>query len=676
MQGIFPAKTNSSMQDRRLAAIMFTDIAGFTATMGSDHNQALELLSANRKLQKPLIESHGGRWLKEMGDGVLASFDSAYQAVKCAIDIQLNCSETLKNKIRIGIHLGDISMGDNDVFGDGVNIASRLESAADPGCILISEPVRSSIRNNQDIEVQFIGPLQFKNVSDPVNTYAIVHPGMTKSTAKKARALIKKKSKYQWVLFILIFIAFSAAVVSWYFSKDFKINSGSRIGSLAVLPFDNLTGDPEMDVLIAGMHDNLITTMSQLGSLRIISKTSTLKYADDTMSIQEIARELDVDAIVEASVLKAGDSVRINVQLIQAYPDEKHVWANVFDKPYKNILGLFNEVTRSITDEINITLNTIEEKEFSTSRTINQESYEAFLTGKFYAEQHPTIENLNLALDYFNRSIALDSSFAPAYAGVSWVWITRYQQNIAEGSIALPQIYKYNNRALELDPEYPESYYHKAVIRLQSWDWELSEKAFLKSLELNPNHSFAHAHYSHLLMYQKRFAEAEPHLRMALQLDPLNPHIIGLCAIVYYSMGEIDKALSLINKGPDVFGRLGILESMYYNKKDYKKSIELLLSRADSVIYNLTLNEYEVNGYKSALILLAKKLEQFERPPMIGVAKFYNRAGLHDEAIQRLEEAFERHDPNMQYVFANPEFDSLKEDPRYIEIAKKMNLPL
>lgn len=664
---------------RQLAVIMFTDIAGFTSVMGKDHNEALELLSDNRKLQKPLIDQHGGKWLKEMGDGVLASFDSAYQAVKCAIEIQLHAGITLKNRIRIGIHLGDITVKDNDVFGDGVNIASRLESAADPGCILISDSVRSSIRNNQDIELQFIGSLHLKNVSDQVNAYAIIHPGMTRPTFNKAKSLIKKRTKYPLGLLISIFIILSAVAIAWYFSILSVDDPGNSIESLAILPFDNLTGDPDMDVLIAGMHDNLITTMSQLSSLRIISKTSTLKYADKAESMQEVARELDVDALIEASVLKAGDSVRINVQLIQAFPDEKHVWAKVFDKPFKNILGLYNEVTRSITDEINISLNKDQQREFSTTKTINQEAYEAFIKGKFYSEEHPTMENLDLALEYFNRSIALDSSFAPAYAGISWVWVSRYQLGMADGSVALPQIYKYNNRALELDPAYPESYYHKAIMSLQSWDWELSEKAFLKSIELNPNHSFAHAHYSHLLMYQKRFEEAEPHLEKALKLDPLNPHIIGLCAIVYWSKGESDKAISLTKKSRDVFGRLSIEESMHYFNKDYQESIKLLLtkSRADTAITNLTMDEFKKNGYESALILLAKKIEQHYPKPVTLLAQLYIRTGLNEEALRVLEEGYQKHDPNMQYVFVIPkEFESLKKNPRFIAIAEKMNLPL
>lgn len=657
---------------------MFTDIAGYTALMGSDHDLAVELLSENRRLQKPLIEKYEGKWMKEMGDGIMAGFDSAYQAVKCAIDIQLNSGELLKNKIRIGIHLGDISMKDNDVFGDGVNIASRLESAADPGCILISQSVRSSIRNNQDVDVQYIGSLKLKNVSDQVNTYAIVYPGLKKPTVKNARSLIKKNANHRRRIILSIFISLVLVVtVIWYFSKDYFNILGNTIESLAVLPFDNLTGDPEMNVLISGMHDNLITTVSQLSSLRIISKTSTLKYAERDVSIQEIARELDVDAIIEASVLKAGDSIRINVQLIQAFPDEKHIWANVFDKPFNNILGLYNDVTKSIASEINITISGDQSKDLSESKTIDQEAYQAYLKGKFYAEEHPTAENLELALEYFNRSIGLDSSFAPAYAGISWVWIARYQQGLAEGSVALPVIYRYNRRALELDPEYPESYYHKAIMSIQSWDWELSEKAFLKSIELNPNHAFAHAHYSHLLMYQKRYAEAEPHLKKALKLDPLNPHIIGLCALVYNSKGESDKALSLIQKSPDAFGRKGIEESRSYLNKDYKNSIELLLnrSRVDSIIAGLTMKEFNVKGYKSALIFLAKEIEKQNQKPLIFLARLYNRAGQSEKAIQLLEEAYEDHDPNMQYVFAIPkEFDNLENDPRYMGIAKKMNL--
>jgi adenylate cyclase len=315
-------------QKRQLQAIMFTDIAGFTKMMGSDTNKALNLVSDNRDLQKPLIEQHGGKWLKEMGDGVLANFSSAYNAVKCAIDIQQQANKYLKNKIRIGIHLGDVTIEEGDVLGDGVNIASRLESIADPGGIYISDSIHTSIRGNSDIKSMYLGEVQLKNVSEGIRTHAILGEGLPLPSRTKVKELThsgaNSKSIFRSATFYGIFIG-ALIIGSLLLWNKFFANNINDIQSLAVLPFANHTGDSTQADLASGMHFGLIGEMGKLGAIHVISRTSTLSYANTEKTIKEIASELNVDAIVEASLFSADDQINIQFNLVNAYPEEHQI---------------------------------------------------------------------------------------------------------------------------------------------------------------------------------------------------------------------------------------------------------------------------------------------------------------------------------------------------------------
>ncbi len=438
---------------RRLAAIMFTDIVGYTRLMGKDSDKALDLVRINKAIQKPLVKKHGGTWLKEMGDGAMAQFNSALDAVNCAIEIQKSAGSDLDAKLRIGIHLGDVVVSEKDVYGDGVNVASRLESIADPGGIYVSDSIEKAIRGQTSVQTKYLGELKLKNVDYGVRTYAILGEGIAFPSTKRLNKLARTGHSIRLVLYILVA---ALIVLGSLWLKDSPIIGNTKtIESLAVLPFDNLTGDSDQQFMLAGLHDNLITTLSQITSLRIISRTSTLQYQIKDKSTPDIARELGVDALLEASIIKFGDSVRINVQLVQAFPKEQHLWAEIFDWPLNNILNLYNQITQNIATKIDLSLTPREQTQLSNSRLVNPDAYGEYLKGQFHAEMF----GLENALYHFQRSLQIDSSFAPAYAGIAFVWIVKWQFNQAAASEAVPKIYSFNQKALDLDEDYPESLY-------------------------------------------------------------------------------------------------------------------------------------------------------------------------------------------------------------------------
>ena len=644
-------KIQGESSSRKLAAIMFTDIAGYTTLMGEDEDNALEILRNNRALQKPLIEQYDGKWLKEMGDGVLAYFDSVYHAVKCALEIQINADKDLKEKIRIGIHLGDVTFEGEDIFGDGVNIASRLESVASPGGVYFSESVFRAIRNANELKSHFVGEIEFKNVSYPIKTYCLRNEGLPPPLNAKIRNhLITKK-----------------------------------VESLAVLPFENLSGNPEQQFFVNGMHDALIGELSKIGSLRIISRTSTLLYQNSNKTVPQIAEELGVDGIIEASVLRIEDQVRIQAQLIQAFPKEQHLWANSYDKTIENILALHSEVVRDITKEIEVKLSASEEIHLANDQEINPEAYIAYLKGKFHWEKLSAAD-FEMAIENFNKAIDIEPTYAPPYAWLAGTFLVQVQMGLVNPEIAFPKVYEYLQLALEFDKNYSESHYISALVSfVVEWNWEKSEKSFLKAIQVNPNNPMAHAYYGHLLLVLSRFDESIDEMEKAIKMDPNNPLVQSLYGVVLVHTGDIEKAQKYFLKSmridPNNILNHRMLETIYYVKEDFKNAFEM----QKKILINDTrsLDElekgYDERDYKYALELLAKSKEEISKKEYVQpvwVAFIYIRLKMHDDALNWLEKGYEIHDQDMPYAFLPAALAELGSNPGFIQLAKKMKLPI
>ncbi|MDH3711361.1 MAG: hypothetical protein OER04_15815 [Cyclobacteriaceae bacterium] len=685
---------------RQLAAIMFTDIVGYTAMMQFDEKLGRTTAQHYRKTLEREVTSHGGTVVQNYGDGSLSTFSSAVEAVHCAIRLQLLFAEDPRVPLRVGIHIGDIVTDQGEIYGDGINVASRIESMGVTGAVLVSEAVGQNLKNHLDIQLTSLGYFDFKNVEEPIEVFAVGNQGLVIPNPENLRGKFKEQagrshhlsdsaplSPRKILLGVgTLIILLLAGYFGYYWltttSRVFdEASQGQTIRTLAVLPIDNLTGDSTQNNLIAGMHDNLITTLSQITSLNVISRTSSLSYAlREDKTIPQIASELGVDAIIEASVLRSGDSLRINVQLIRAVPTETHLWAQVFDRPFTDILYLFDDVSQSIAKEINTTLIKRSAVTVSSPREIDPVAFKAYLNGMFYLNNLPSSENLSTALDYFERSIKLDTTYAPAYAGMAAVWIFRWQLRMSPGPEAVPTIYTYNQKALELDENYAEAQYIKALMSLQSeWNWEKSEAAFKSAIESNPNHALAHAHYGHLLMHLQRFDESISQMEEATRLDPLSPFITGLYAVVLWHYGALDEALELTAQDSSAFARPLIQESISSIKGQHQKSLDLLeaiFGAIPAIQFQNIKDQFRDQGYQSAMKMLAESLEQVPLMSAVFISVLYNRAGLQDEAVRVLEEGYRNHDPDMPYAFVPVELENLESHPGYQALAHKMKLPI
>jgi class 3 adenylate cyclase len=286
-------------EDRKLAAIMFTDIVGYTALMGTDQDRAFEVLHKNREIHLSLIEKYHGKLIKELGDGMLAQFSSALDAVRCALDIQEKVAGSqLEVKLRIGIHLGDITIEHDDIFGDGVNIASRLQAITDPGGIYISEAIAEAVGRKKDIKYNYLGELELKNVSYPVKTYYLENEWLPQPPKIKILSLRTKTTRYKRISLAGGLLLITIIILGWWYFGRYD----QEIRAVAVLPVTNMTGDSTKNILLAGLHAGIRDELATIHSIRVPSRTTTNKYHNTNLSVPEIARELKVDAVIEVDL--------------------------------------------------------------------------------------------------------------------------------------------------------------------------------------------------------------------------------------------------------------------------------------------------------------------------------------------------------------------------------------
>jgi TolB-like protein/class 3 adenylate cyclase len=555
-------------QSRQLAAIMFTDIVGYTALMGKDSDKAMELVDVSKEIQMPLVEKHHGKWLKEMGDGAMAQFTSALDAVNCAMEIQENVRVKLDAKLRIGIHSGDITIKNNDIYGDGVNVAARLESIADPGGIYISESIEKAIRGQTNIQAKFLGEIQLKNVDYGVRTYALQGAGLPvpdlkgKKLAGGLLGQLKQPGAGRVRIISMLIGLLMIAVLGWIaYNKyiDYTGDDASTIEkSIAVLPFRNDSPNEENLYFCNGIMEGILNHLAKIPELTVISRTSVEQYRENPPSIVEIARELNVNYILEGSVLRIGDRVQISAQLINALED-KHLWSDQFDKNIETadiIFQVLAEVTKNIGRALKANISPEVQERIESVPTSDITAYDYFLQGKeHYYNWWRTHDNSNLtnAHRLFDLAIKQDSTFGLAYAGKAAVF---GRSDFVENYLDSVRIYC--DKAILLDPNAAFAY----VIRGKDYymmginDMKKARMNLKKAVELSPNDDFMVRNLAIFYAKNEEYITALEFFKRAEKIgrDPTalaaTYHLMGY--EVYLGIGDMDKALYFINKSIEI----------------------------------------------------------------------------------------------------------------------------
>ena len=455
------------------------------------------------------------------------------------------------------------------------------------------------------------------------------------------------------------------------------------IQSLVILPFENYTGDEKFDNMVASMHSLLIGDMGRISGLRVIGKTSSGTYKGIDKTAPEIASELEVDAVVEATVTCLGDSICMQFRLVNTVGKEEQLWVADYREDKGQILNLYNRVTRQIADEVMVKLTSKEDLLLDENRMADRDAVDAFLKGYTYLEDlHP--EALYKALDFLNEAVEKDPEWAPPYAGLTLIWGALAQMSAVTPEVAGPHIFSNLNKALELDPNLHETQFIMAGMAVwQEWNWEKGEEAFLNAIAVNPNDEMSRIYYSHLLVFLNRPDEAFIQGQLAVKLDPKNALIQALfapvvCEVLGWEAGyqQVETALEL---DPDNYFAINFLDQFAINVGEYDRAMEGLmyfLPFSDEIKDEIK-GIYAEQGIYDAYGVV---LDQLENNHVLGPGDMAMRYALvkkYEKALEAIEKAYEIRDPNLPYLTTKFScFQPLYKDPRFIAVVEKMGLTI
>jgi TolB-like protein/class 3 adenylate cyclase/Tfp pilus assembly protein PilF len=708
----------STEEIRKLAAIMFTDMVGYSALSQRDDKLAQELLEEHRQLLREIFSRFNGTEIKTIGDAFLIEFNSALEAAQCGIEIQRalakrnhDVSAERRIELRIGIHIGDVVHRGGDVYGDGVNIASRIERLAGPGGICVSMDVERQIRNALEARFEKLAATELKNISVAMDLFRIVLPwerqpaSAAKSEIRNPKSETGARSRWVFAAFIA-FALIAATLLGYKFWRTRNLVAPRQNASparteaatipeksIAVLPFENLSGDPANAYFADGIQEEILTRLSKIADLKVISRTSTQRYKSAPENLREIAQQLGVANILEGTVQKAADQVRVNVQLINAQNDSQ-LWAEKYDRKLTDIFTVESEVAANIANTLQARLTGTEQKAIAMHPTEKSEAHELYLRGRFYWNRSlgPAFfeKSFDKSREYYEKALQIDPTYALAYAGLADYY------GFAFGFGLLPPIEKWAKaeednaqRALELDPTLGEAYNPLAAVKLYYYrNWPEAEGDFRRGLELSPNFAEMHAHYAFCLVLFGRNDEAFAEMQRALALDPLSPRFGFSSGRLRFFTRQYDTAIEQYRKTleldpnfPPVHEGLGYA----YEKKGMQKEaieewVKALTLTGEKEEASILQQTYAMSGFEAAVRKSAeKKLEglnaKLARGEYVPAAEFVRiciRAGEKEQAFVWLAKAVQERNRLAWEIKINPLFDPLRSDPRFEALVQKV----
>lgn len=650
-------------QTRQLAAIMFTDIVGYTALMGNDEEKAFDLLRKNRQVQKTIIQKYNGRWIKELGDGVLASFSNVTEAVLDAGSIQQASADVDNLRLRIGIHLGDVVFENDDVFGDGVNIASRLLAQAEAGGICISESVHSNVANKKGITTNFLREEMLKNVKDMVRIYEVnVDPSVISETNSEAKQLSQQDSILEAV-------------------------KKTPEKSIAVLPFVNMSNDPEQDYFSDGIAEEILNSLAHVNGLRVAGRTSSFYFKGKNFDLRKIGQKLNVQSVLEGSVRRQGNTLRITAQLINVN-DGFHLWSERYDREMDDIFAIQDEIAFAITEKLKITLREKEKAIINKNPTDNHEAYDLYLKGRFYFNKRGP--GLIKALKFFEQALQKDPELVLAYTGMADAYCILALYCVIPPHDAMPKAREYAEKAIQLQSSHTEAYSALAFIStFYDWNWAEGKKRFQHVLSISADYAPAHYWYSYYLSFiDRNYEDAINQAKITADvLEPLVPISHHILSIMYINGGKFKEALEASKMAIELdassfpgYRGLG-LSLAGLNKYEeaieaFKTTVQLSSRQSISLVelswaYSLTGNITECQKIMDELI--TRSQTEYIAGIFLCCAAYFSKH--EDEAIRYMEQAFEQQDCTLPCIKVYPLGDFMRTDPRFQPFLSRMNFP-
>jgi len=640
-----------SENTRTLAAIMFTDIVGYTALMQEDEHKAKKLRDKHRLVLESSIEAYHGKILQYYGDGTLSMFNSAIEAAKSAIDIQKELSIEPKIPLRIGIHIGDIVQEDEGIYGDGVNVASRIENLSVPGAVLISDKIFDELSNKPELEAKSLGTFKLKNVKKPVEVFALTSEGLI-------------------------------------IPEPDDLNSSGRVGekSIAVLPFVNMSSDQENEYFSDGITEELLNSLTRIEGLKVTARTSSFAFKGLNKDIREIGAKLNVNTVLEGSVRKAGNRVRITSQLINV-SDGYHLWSETFDRNLEDIFAVQDEISKTIVNKLRTIYFDEKPKESLVKPPIeNLEAYNIYLKGKYYYHKW-TPDSILKAIEYFNSALKLEPDFAQALSWMAISNITLAALGYLHPDQAYPKGKELALRSLEIDDNIVESHISLVLVKVFfEWDFEGSYDSLKKASEISGNsvdyYGMSSFYYSAIGEYEKAVVEG----KKAVELDPLSLGMNGGLGFRLFLAQKYDEAIKQAKKtlelDPDYILAKQCLTWVYAETGEVEKAIEIGVELQKLTNYDLK-NEASLAFYYAkagnsgkARECLDQIFERMKEEKNITlsyeIALIYYGLNDYDNVFHYFEKAYEERSAGMIYLTKNPTFRNLWEDPRYKNIIERI----
>jgi adenylate cyclase len=610
--------------DRRLSAILAADVVGYSRLMGRDEEGTLRSLKEVRAtIVDPRISNHKGRIVKTTGDGLLVEFPSVVDALRCAVEVQENMAERSAEmpedrrlQFRVGINLGDVIIDGDDIFGDGVNVAARLENLSEPGGICISQGAWDLARGRIDIPFEDRGEVEVKNIARPIRVYGVRFDASRKTPVPAADSTAGKRS-------------------------------------IAVLPFANWSSDPENEFFSDGVSEELINLLTKLPQLRVSARTSSFAFKNKEVNVRTIARELGVKTVLEGSVRRAGKRIRITAQLIDA-EDGFHLWSETFDRELEDIFAVQDEIARSIVDALEITLSPKEERVIEQVPTTDVKAYDCYLRGRIFL--HDQRGGVKPALKMFQQAIEIDPAYALAHAGLadaSSVLYTWYDKNTAH----LERADAASFRALELDPDLAEAHAARAHVLALTDHYDEAKDEFETAIRLDPTFYEAYYHYGRAALMHGRFEKSAQMFEKAFAVRPDDYQAPLLVTQVYRSLG----------KEPEV-------------REAYERGVRLVekylkLNPEDQRALVLGANALWLMGHPERALEWANRALALdpENPSVLyNLGCFYSIAGASKKALDCLEKSAEIGTISKEWVEHDSDLDPIRAEPRFQALLEKL----
>ena len=693
--------------ERKLAAIMFTDMVGFSALTQRNEALALDLLDEHQRRLRPIFARHGGREIKATGDGFLVEFSSALEATRCALAIQTslverNASATAERRIelRIGLHLGDVEVRDGDVFGDGVNIAARIEPLAEAGGICITGAVFDQVHNKIDESLVRIETPELKNIQVPIGVYRVVLPwtqAASKDRSGRSTQSRPGSGRGTRAGVTAAVVAVGAVLLLWFTSSRAPQSPSlpppaavpapestptPSKKSVAVLPFVNMSSDKENEYFSDGISEDLITALSKVSGLRVAARTSSFAFKGKNEDIRTIGTQLGVGAVLEGSVAKSGNRVRITAQLINT-ADGYHMWSESYDRELEDIFAIRSEVAQTVVTALQVSLGAAERQQIEQRPTENLEAYQLYLKARHATA---TLDDWASAKRYLHQAIALDPNYALAYLGLAdyYVWTADW---VLPSREAMPRAREAAEKALRLDPSLAEAHVWLGMVH---WWYDQDAKSAVREFEtalaMEPDLVTGHQWYGLVLAGLARFDQGIASTQHAYEIDPLAPNVVSFTALALYFARRNDAAIAQLRSGIAVvndnwwlrallaraYGRAGRFREAISEAREAQRMAPQIVE-VESILGRVYADAGETAEAEKVLAHLRTRMrDEFVAPPYIAAVLI--GLGRFDEALVELAKGLEERSWYVMNWKVDPDLDPVRGDPRFQALLEKLRL--